>query len=236
VLFDFLDLLFGDCRTQVIRLAWGVACQLHGGDHDLLLVDRVPISLTQDGLQLFVLVGHWLFAVHVGDVFRNAFHWTRSEERYHGNHMMDGLGLHLHQVAGHAVAFQLEETNRVTFADELVNLRVVNGDVAECQLNAVTLSDVFAGFRHDRERHQPQEIHLEQTEVVDAVHVVLRHGFDRQLIAAACRSVQREVFRERFITDDHAGGMRAHVAQASFHPPGGIEQVLHLIGRFIHCP
>jgi len=187
--FDFLDLLFRDRRAQVIRLARGVACQLHGGDHDLLLVDRVPVGLAQDRLQLFVLVGHWFFAVHVGNIFRDAFHWTRAEERYHGDDMMDGLGLHLHQVAGHTAAFQLEETDRMPFADELIDFRIVNRDVAEGELDAVTLADVLAGFGHDRERHQPQEVHFEQAEIVDSIHFVLRHGFDRQFITAARRSV-----------------------------------------------
>jgi len=196
----------------------------------------VSISLAQDGLQLFVLVDHRLFAVHVGDIFRDAFHWTRAEERYHGDHVMDGLRLHLHHVTGHAVAFQLEETNRVTFADKLIDLGVINRDGAEGELNAMTLGDIFAGFGHNREGHQPQEIHLEQTEVVDAVHVVLRHGFNRQLITVARRSVQRKVFSQWFITDDHASSMCAYVSQASFHSPGNIEQRFHLVRGFIHCP
>ena len=183
-----------------------------------------------------MLVGHWFFAVHVGDIFGDAFHWTRSEKRNHGNDMMDGLGLHLHQVAGHAAAFQLEETDRMPFADELVYFGVINRDVAEGELDAVTLADVLAGFGHDRERHQPQEVHFEQAKIVDEVHFVLRDRLDRQFITAAGRSMQREVFGEGLVTDDHAGGMRAHVAQAAFHPTSGIKQVLHLIGRFINCP
>jgi len=189
----------------------------------------VPVGFAQDRLQLFVLVGHRFFAVHVGDIFRDTFHWTRAEKRDHGDDMMDGLGLHLHQVAGHAAAFQLEETDRMPFADELVDLGVINRNVAEGELNTVTLADVFAGFGHDRERHQPQEVHFEQAEVIDSVHFVLRHGFDGQLITAAGWAVQWEVFGERFIADDHACGMRAHVAQAAFHSRGGIEQVFHLV-------
>jgi len=234
VFFDFLDLLLRDRRPQVIRLTWSVACQLRGSHHDLLLVDRVSVSLAQDGLQFFVLIDHWLFTVHVGDIFRDAFHRTWSKKGDHGNNMMNRFRLHLHQVAGHSAAFQLEETNRMPFADELVDLGVIDGNSAEGELDAVALSDILTGFRHDGEGHKPKKIHFQQAKVVDAVHVILRHRLDRQFIAVAGWSVQREVFRQRFVADDHARGVCANVAQAAFHTSGGIEQGLHLIGGFIH--
>ena len=131
VFFDFLDFLFGNSRTQVVRFAGSVACELNRGNHDLFLIDRVSVGFAQDRLQLFVLVGDRFFAVHIGDVFGYAFHWTRAVKRDHGNHVVNGFRLHLLQIAGHAVAFQLEETDRVTLADELEHVGFINWNAAK---------------------------------------------------------------------------------------------------------
>ena len=43
----------------------------------------------------------------------------------------------------------------------------------------------------DRERRQPEEVHLEQAELLEAAHVVLRHDF------VFVRLVERDEFLQR---------------------------------------
>ena len=54
-------------------------------------------------------------------------------------------GLHLHQVAGHARAFQLEDAGGVALPEEFEGLRVIDGDVVQVELDAVALLDQVAG-------------------------------------------------------------------------------------------
>ena len=64
--------------------------------------------------------------MHIGNVVRDNVHRARSVERNHGDDMMDCFGLHLHQVTGHATAFQLEESSGVAVTDVLIHFWVID--------------------------------------------------------------------------------------------------------------
>ncbi len=65
----------------------------------------------------------------------------------------------------------------------------------------------------DVEVAQAEEVHLQQPEVLDPVHLVL--GDDRRVLDGAARlrlALDREVLRERLPGDDHRGGVDAVLA------------------------
>ena len=87
----------------------------------------------------------------------------------------------------------------------------------DVDLHAETLA-----HRRDRrlenvERDEAEEVDLEQTHLLDRVHVEL--GRDFVLVGA----VQREVFDDRPRRDDDAGGMDAGVAREAFEPLGDLD-------------
>ena len=69
--------------------------------------------------------------MHALDIVRDEVHRARAEERHHGDDVGQVLGLHLHQVAGHARAFQLEDAGRLALAQEGEGLGVIQRDVVQ---------------------------------------------------------------------------------------------------------
>ena len=71
-----------------------------------------------------------------------------------------------------------------------------------------------------RERGQPQEVHLEQRELFQAAHVELRHDF------VAVGLVQRDQFLERLRRDHHARGVHRAVARQAFQAQRHLQDVV----------
>ena len=76
----------------------------------------------------------FLFTMHALDVGRNKFQRARAVERNHGDDIIDILWPHLHHVAGHSRAFQLEDARGMAFADEFEGFRIVDGDIIQAEL------------------------------------------------------------------------------------------------------
>jgi hypothetical protein len=83
----------------------------------------------------------------------------------------------------------------------------------------VVLLDQLQRVVDDGERGQAQEVHLEQAELVEAVHVVL--GDDFVLV----RLVQRDEFLERLRRDDHAGGVHRALRAMPFEALGDVDHL-----------
>ena len=84
-----------------------------------------------------------------------------------------------------------------------------SGTVLDREIRRV-LADVLHGFVDDGEVLQPEEVHLEQADLGDGAHVIL--GDDFAFVAAG----ERDVFVERAVADDDAGGVDADVAVEAF--------------------
>ena len=233
MLLDLFLLFLRDGFAQVIGFRRGIACQFHGSPHDLFLVDRDAIGITEDRFHGRMPVDHFRLAVHAADVVGNEIQRSRTEERHHGDDVVQRLGLHLHQPLGHARAFQLENTQGVPLAKEGVDLRVIGRNVAQVVLNAMALPDQLAGPRHDGQRGQSEEINLEHFEFFENAHFVLRDGFDGCLIRIAGGTVQWQVFDQRSVRDDHSGGMGPGIAYHAFHPGSRVDQLMQVIRGFI---
>ena len=233
VLFDLFFALFRDCRAQIIRFSWRITSQLHGSQHDLLLIDGMPVGFLEDRFKLFVLVAYRHFAFHVGNVIWDNFHWSWAIERHHGDHMLNRLRLHLNQVARHPATFQLKQTSCMPFTNVVVNFYIINWYIAQRQMDAVPLLNILASLCHNGQRGQPQKIHLEQPQFVDTSHVILRHRLDGQFITLAGRTMQRQVFSQRQVADDHTSCVGSNVSNTAFHATGNIDQPFVLLIGFV---
>ncbi len=79
--------------------------------------------------------------------------------------------------------------------------------------------DHLAGVADDGQRLQAEKIHLQQAEIADGVHRVLRDE------RAAVVLLERQQIHERLVADDDAGGVDACVAREVFENQGGVNQL-----------
>ena len=70
---------------------------------------------------------------------------------------------------------------------------------------------------------RPEEIHLQQADALERVHVVLRGDF------ILVRLVERDDFGERLRRNHHAGGVRRGVARQPFQAQRDFDQFLHAL-------
>ena len=96
---------------------------------------------------------------------------------------------------------------RVAGGDQLIGLGVVERHRLEVDLDIPALAYEPQARGDDVEVLQAEEVDLQQADVADRLHVVLR---DHRLAAGAV--LQRREMHQRFGSDDNARRVRAHVA------------------------
>ncbi len=222
VFLDFFFFLFRDRRAEVIRFTRRVSRQCHRSLHDLLLVNGQAEGILEDGFQTFVQVCDRRFAMHAVDINRNVLHWTRTEQRHHGDDVIEAVWLHLHDVSRHAVAFHLEHANGMARTNVFVSLRVIRWNISKIQMQTVAFLDKFAGFGHDGKRNQTKKVHFEQAQVAYAIHIHLGDRFDWQVFVRVGGAVQGGIFGKGLVADDNTGRVRTDIADGPFHPAGRI--------------
>ena len=126
-------------------------------------------------------------------------------------------------MAPHTVGFQLEDTGRLTGGKQLKSLAVVQRDFLEVDSLAPRLADEAYGAVQHGEIAQAEEVHLEQADFFDGVHLELRHD-----AVVADVSLQGDVFGERLTRYHHARRMGRGVAGHTFQILGEVQQALHL--------
>ena len=118
----------------------------------------------------------------------------------------------------HPAGFQLEHAERFRAVQQVVSFFVVERQVVNRHFNAVRALDHFAGVADDGQSFQPEKIHLQQAEVADGIHRVLRDE------RAAFVLLERQQIHERLVADDDAGGVNAGVARDVFEDERGVNQ------------
>ena len=99
---------------------------------------------------------------------------ARPVERDERHQVLEPVGLeHLDQRA-HARGLHLEDPGRVGVPEHRVRRRVVQRHVVDVELDAAG-PQMANGVVDHRQGPQPEEVHLQQAERLDAVHVELRH-------------------------------------------------------------
>ena len=86
-----------------------------------------------------------------------------------------------------------------------------------------------------REVAQPEEVHLQQAELLDPVHLVL--GDDRRVGGVRARlglALDRQVLGERLVGDDDRRGVDAVLAAEALEAPGDVDDLLRVGVRLVH--
>ena len=208
------DLLAGGL-AEVVGLLERIARELLRHAHQLFLVDHQAEGRAEDLLQIGVVEHHGLalvlaFCVLGVPVLR---HWTGAIERDHGRDVFEGCRREGAEQRTTRSAFELEHPDRVGPTQELERLRVVERDRVDVGTGSGGALDEVERDLDDVEVAQAEEVHLQQAEVFDTVHLVLRHHrclFERR--SRLGLALDRQVFGERLARDDDGGGVDAVLA------------------------
>ena len=90
--------------------------------------------------------------------------------------------------------------------------------------------DLLDRVEDQRQRAQPEEVHLQQADALDLLHRPLRDDFVPRPL------VERRVVGDRRRRDDDARGVHRGVARHPFEAPGDGEQLLDLRVALLHLP
>ncbi len=134
-------LLLADRPADEVSLRRGVASDVRQDANNLLLVDDDAKRFPQNRLQAWVMVLNRLAAVQPVDVVVDVFHRARAEQADGGHDVLESRGLHLHKHAPHTWPFHLEDAHDVSSREQIVDERVVGGDIVEVELHAMSLTD-----------------------------------------------------------------------------------------------
>ena len=142
-------------------------------------------------------------AVLAGDEVRDVVHRAGPVEGVHRDQVLEGRGLQLAQVLLHARGLELERPDGAAFAVEAVGRGVVDDrEVVDVDLHALGQADVLHGVLDDRQRTQPQEVHLDQADALDLFALEL-HDVQIGVLGDSHRSEILQVV----LPDDYAAGM-----------------------------
>ena len=110
-----------------------------------------------------------------------------------------------------------------------------SGDVVDVGARPGRLLDEVERHLDHREVAQPEEVHLQQAELLDAVHLVL--GDDRRVARVRARlglALDRQVLGERLVGDDDRGGVDAVLAAQALEAPGDVDHLLRVGVLLVH--
>ena len=223
LVYDVL-LLLTHGLTQGVRLTTGEVGQLAREEHHLLLVYGDTVGVLEVLLHTGNVVLNGLAAVLTVNEVGDVVHRTRTVQRVHGDEVLEGRGLQLAQVLLHTGRLELERTDGLAFAIELVGLGVINGYGVNVDIDAKALLDVGHGLLDDGEGLQSQEVHLDEARVLNHATLVLcyeqffacllvfggAHGYPVGDVVAA---------------DDGSAGMYACAAHITFEHLGILDGV-----------
>ena len=97
-----------------------------------------------------------------------------------------------------------------------------SGIAREIELGVLDAPDLVLGVLHDRQVAQAEEVHLEQADPLDPLHVVLRVDVVVAELISGVQSI------ERILRDHDAGGVGRGVTRQPLDRRGGVEQLAHL--------
>jgi len=166
--------------------------------------------------------------VHVGR------HRPRPVESDQGGHIVErGGGQGAHQRA-HRPPFELEHAHRVALAEHEERRFVVEGDVVDVGTTSGRNLDEVEGALDDGEIPQPEEVHLEQPEIFDAVHLVLGHDWGVARIVVVRLALNGDILGKGQVGDDYRRGMDAVPPAQSFEPLGHVDDLFGIGVRLVH--
>ena len=140
------------------------------------------------------------------------------------------VGPHVAQRLAHAGALELEHPGGVAAGQHPVRLLVVERQLVDLDAHAARVLDDLERRFDDVEVAQPEEVHLEQAELGDVVHVELRDDLGLALL------LQRQVLGERLVADHHGRGVDGVVADEALEAHGEVDDLLDLLVGVVGLP
>ena len=233
--------------AELVRLAAREAGEVAREQHHLFLIDRDAVRVLEARLHLRVVVGDGLAALLAVDEVGDVAHGARTVQRVHGDEVRQLLGLQLHEVLLHARRFELEESGRLAAAEELVGLLVVVGNLVRVELAClvanllrharIVLPEKRDALLLDGKRLQSEEVHLQKSDWLDEVSVILSRQqlvfllpftFALRLLPSTFfrRRHDGEGFGDRIAGDDDAAGVDARLADAALEASGAFHELM----------
>ncbi len=223
--------------AQVVGLGEGVPGELLRHAHHALLVDHQPVGVAQHVGCVLVEVRHRLPAVlAVGIVVMHVHaHRPRPVERQHGRYVLEARRLKRAQQGPHRGRFQLEHTHGVAPAEESKDRRVVERHRIDVEVVVLRRAHHGHGVGDDVEVSQAEEVHLQQAELLDAVHLVLRDDRGLCRVDTGLRlALDRQVLGERISRDHHCRRMDAVAALQALEALRNIDDLADVVVGFVH--
>ena len=235
---DLADLL-AHRLAQVVRLGERVAGDLLRHPHHRLLVDHQAVGVAEDLLEVRVQVLDRLAAVlAVGVVVVHVRrHRPGPVERDEGGDVVEAGRLQRPHEGAHRAALELEHADPRAALQELQRGVVVERDGVDVEVGVAVGVQHLDGVGDDVEVAQAEEVHLQQAELLDAVHLELRD--DRRhlgRLAGLGLALHRQVLGERFLGDHDGGGVDAVGALQALEALGDVDDLLDVGVGVVHRP
>ena len=120
-------------------------------------------------------------------ICRDRRHRARPVERDPCDDIFEAVRSEVFHELRHASAFQLEDPLRVSSGNHVIDRRIIVVHRSEIYLHSVVFLDHFKSVPYYRQIPEPQEVHLEQPQLLYSSHVELCGK-------AFVRKVKRHVF------------------------------------------
>ncbi len=163
-------------------------------------------------------------------VVRVGAHRAGAVERADRGDVLEGVGAHAAQQGAHRAAVELEDAEGVAALEQVVGRRVGELELLEDHRLAAVGLDVLQGVVEDREVAQPQEVHLDEAEVLAGRVVELR---DHRAVGGPLQ--QRDHVDQRLAGHDHAGRVHAPLALEPLDAHRGVDDPLDVLVALVEA-
>src|SRR5271157_614952 len=202
--------------------------QTIGDLHHLFLIEDDAVGFFEDVLELREFVGDFCLALFSIDevVDHAALDGAGAVEGVEGGEVLDARGVIAAEDVAHTVGFKLKDGRGISAGEELVGGFVVEDAIVNFDFDAAVLLDHLDRVMQHGERGEAEEIHFEQADTLEGVHVVLRGDF------VAVGLVNGNKLGERLRRNDDAGRVRGGVTREALQAQGHFHQVAELFVAF----
>ena len=173
-----------------------------------------------------MLVRYLFRMVTALDVARDGLHRAGPVQRHDCGNVLNRLRAQAGNNIGDARAFQLEHAHGRALAEHFIGRGVAHIHVLDGKIRRVTANQLFR-VRDNSQVAQAEEVHLEQTQLLDRHHRKLRY----HLVAVAR---QRNVGVHGVLGDNHARRMRRCVARHALERTRRINKLFNLRLLVVH--
>ena len=216
-------LLLAHGAPEKVGLAEGVPGEYGGALHHLLLVEDDAVGLAQHAFEQRMEILHRSASVLALNILvhHSAAEGAGTVHGEHGDKVLETVHLELLEQLAHSGRFKLEDSQSVGLLQHFVGLPVVERDALHVGERLPPQRDVLQRLFDDGERPESEEVHLDEAELLDGLHRILR---DNLVLADAANG---DEIGNRDGGDHHSGRVLRTVAGKPFDVGGDVEHARH---------